>query len=75
MANTTAELITGTVLTQTLLVHFLEEQGALKRGEFAEFLNEYLGDLSEKNRQKPRYEIMRHILKRLRSLNESPKPH
>jgi len=69
-------MIAGAVLTQELLVRFLEGEGVIENGEFRSFLLEHLENVSPMRRDHAMYGPMRALVKSLgRSAPKRPRSH
>jgi hypothetical protein len=58
-------MIAGAVLSQELLVRFLENEGAIEKGEFRSFLQEHLSNVSPARRDQAMYGPIRALVKSL----------
>ena len=71
-----ADMVAGTILTQELLVRFLEDEGVIEKGGFRFVLEAHLSNLSAKRRDDAKYRPMRALVKSLaKPAPRSPRKH
>lgn len=60
-----AQMITGTILIQELLIHQLEASGALRPGQFRQCLQDWMDGVSSDRHSQPMYQPLYTLMQKL----------
>ena len=63
MSDPTADLISGMLISQVILVRLLEERGVLSPGQYREALGDWLEKIPSERRGQTMYDPLRQLMK------------